>query len=271
VLGARRVEFGRPRNAADFGAVNVLGASPFDAKAEMGGRMAVPRDHLSRLVQRLAEEQVVDVDRAVDTAEELAGPEPDWDSGDHDGGESGVEQSGAGDAPSIRFKRRLARASLVCRISLLVVSSPTAPAMFRTAFIASTAVVLACHTGRQQEASPHTIADFQALRFLEGHWRGSSYAGGPFFESYRFVNDSTVAMTAWSDSTMTTPGEEKRYQLRDGEIGTNDGARLVRVDSAGHTFERGSTRWTFRRVSPDRWTARVGQTTTYTMDRMNRR
>ena len=143
--------------------------------------------------------------------------------------------------------------------------------MFRTAFIAATAVLLACDTGGQQEASPHTIADFQALRFLEGHWRGSGYAGGPFFESYRFENDSTIAMTAWSDSTMTTPSEEKQYQLRDGQIGTNDGARLVRVDSAGHTFERGSARWTFRRVSADRWTARVGQTTTYTMDRMGGR
>lgn len=117
----------------------------------------------------------------------------------------------------------------------------------------------------------HTIADLQTLRYLEGEWRGSGYEGGPFYESYRFVNDSTIEMTAWSDSTMTTPQERSEYALRNGVIRADNGGRLVRVDQDGHHFRRGSSTWTFRQVSPDRWTAQVGPSTTYTMDRMTRR
>ena len=117
----------------------------------------------------------------------------------------------------------------------------------------------------------HTLADLQALRYLEGEWRGSGYEGGAFYETYRFVNDSTIEMTAWSDSTMTTPQERSEYALRDGVIRTDNGGRLISVDQDGHRFRRGSSTWTFRRVSADRWTAQVGPSTTYTMDRMTNR
>lgn len=119
------------------------------------------------------------------------------------------------------------------------------------------------------DGARHTSADFQALRYLEGDWRGSGYEGGPFYESYRFVNDSTIEMTAWTDSTMTTAREHSQYMLRDGVIRTADGARLVRVDEDGHHFQAASYGWTFRQVGPDRWTARVGPSTIYTMDRMS--
>jgi hypothetical protein len=119
-------------------------------------------------------------------------------------------------------------------------------------------------------ASRHTVADFQLLRYLEGNWRGSGYAGGPFYESYGFLNDTTIDMTAWTDSTMTTARERTRYELRDGVIRTDKGARLVKVDQDGHHFAAASYGWTFRSVAPDRWTARVGPSTTYTMDRIVR-
>jgi hypothetical protein len=116
----------------------------------------------------------------------------------------------------------------------------------------------------------HTIADFQRLAYLEGDWRGSGYEGGPFYETYRLVNDSTIEMTAWTDSTMSSARDRSQYMLRDGVIGTADGGRLVAVDDEGHHFRRGSSGWTFRQLSPDRWTARVGPATTYTMDRIAR-
>jgi hypothetical protein len=121
---------------------------------------------------------------------------------------------------------------------------------------------------RTQDAADHTTADLQALRYLDGDWRGSGYEGGPFYESYRFVNDSTIEMTAWTDSTMTAEGKKSQYMLRDGVIRTSDGARLVSVDEDGHHFQGPSSRWTFKQVSPDRWTARVGPSTIYTMDRI---
>lgn len=121
---------------------------------------------------------------------------------------------------------------------------------------------------RTQDSANHTAADLQALRYLEGDWRGSGYEGGPFYESYRFVNDSTIEMTAWTDSTMTAEGKRSQYMLRDGVIRTSDGARLVTVDEDGHHFQGQSYRWTFKQLSPDRWTAQVGPSTIYTMDRI---
>lgn len=115
----------------------------------------------------------------------------------------------------------------------------------------------------------YTLADFQALRYIEGDWRGSGYEGGPFYESYRFVDDSTIDMTAWTDSTMTVARERSQYLLRDGSIRTSKGGRLQTVDDSGHHFRAESYGWTFSPVSPDRWTARVGPTTVYTMDRIN--
>lgn len=122
----------------------------------------------------------------------------------------------------------------------------------------------------QVATAQHTRSDFQALRYVEGDWRGSGYQGGPFYETYRFVNDSTIEMIGWTDSTLTKQQEQSHYQLRDGVIGTDKGARLVKADSTGHHFQATSYAWTFTPVSADRWTARVGPSTLYTMDRIKR-
>ena len=138
-------------------------------------------------------------------------------------------------------------------------------------------LLLACNEQPREDAAQdardvasYSLDDFQALRYLEGDWRGSGYEGGPFYETYRFVNDSTIEMTAWTDSSMTTPREQSQYMLRDGVIGTDKGGRLVSVDQNGHRFETASYGWTLRQVSPDRWTAQVGPSTIYTMDRITR-
>ena len=125
-------------------------------------------------------------------------------------------------------------------------------------------------TSQPADTVRYSIADFQALRYLEGDWRGSGYEGGPFYETYQFVNDSTIGMTAWTDSTMTTAREQSQYMLRDGGIRTSKGARLTGVDDEGHHFRSSSYGWTFRRLTADRWEARVGPATTYTMDRIAR-
>lgn len=122
----------------------------------------------------------------------------------------------------------------------------------------------------QAAAVRYTVADFQALRYVEGDWRGSGYEGGPFYETYRFVDDTTIEMTAWTDSTMSVAREQSQYLLRDGSIRTSKGGRLQKVDEAGHHFRAESYGWIFSPVSPDRWTARVGPTTVYTMDRIVR-
>jgi hypothetical protein len=124
--------------------------------------------------------------------------------------------------------------------------------------------------GSGTAAMQYSLADFQALRYLEGDWRGSGYEGGPFYETYRFADDSTIEMTAWTDSTMTVAQEHSQYLFRDGVIRTSKGALLTSVDEDGHHFETSSYGWTFTPATPDRWNARVGPSTVYTMDRIVR-
>lgn len=113
-----------------------------------------------------------------------------------------------------------------------------------------------------------TLADFQGLRFIEGTWRGSAPGATPFFETYRVLDDSTIRMHTWTDSTRTVAGEETEYRLRDGAILAGKDGRLLRRDHAGYAFAAPTYAWTFRPASADRWTAQVGPSTTYVMERV---
>ena len=126
-----------------------------------------------------------------------------------------------------------------------------------------------------QAAAPAkvTLADFAGLRFIEGTWKGSGYAPGPFYETYKFVNDSTIQMFSWTDSTFTKKSDSTTYMFRNGEIRSRNGeAAVVRIDSAGYHFRRvagQSPGWVFRRISADRWTATLNNgRTVYTLDRL---
>lgn len=116
-----------------------------------------------------------------------------------------------------------------------------------------------------------TLSDFGGLRFIEGSWKGSGYAPGPFYESYRFINDSTMEMAGWSDSTFTKKTDSTLYVFRNGEVRSRDGrAAVIRIDSLGYTFANlnGQGRWVFRRITQDRWTATLNNgRTVYTLDR----
>ncbi len=143
-------------------------------------------------------------------------------------------------------------------------------------------LVTACERGASQQSqqiSNQTVAvpsdtarltleEFRGLRFLQGSWRGQGGDGTSFFETYEFVDDSTIAMTAWRDSSMASARELSRYMWRGGAVATADGARLVRVDKDGFHFQAPTYRWSFQPVSADRWLARVGPSTVYTMDRV---
>jgi hypothetical protein len=147
----------------------------------------------------------------------------------------------------------------------------------RTAWLSCALVVATSAIAQAQAPQPgrFTLEEFRALRFIEGDWRGSGYTT-PFFERYTFVNDSTIEMTAWTDSTFSTrAGNGSMYSYRGGEVRTRSGGALIRIDSLGHHFSSLSARpspWVFRRVSEDRWTATLGadRRTVYTMDRMRR-
>jgi len=115
---------------------------------------------------------------------------------------------------------------------------------------------------QKTEARPshHTLTDFQSLRWLEGDWRGT---GGqrPFFERYEMLNDTTIQIRYFADSTRTEGHGTGSVYLSNGMIyHAADGATwvVVQFDSTGIYFApregaHNSFRWT--RVSPNTWEA----------------
>lgn len=108
-----------------------------------------------------------------------------------------------------------------------------------------------------------TVAQFGQLRWLEGRWRGAEAAGAPFFESYRFLDDSTILSFSFADSTFTTVTDSGRMQLR-GDTVTSGWPVPERVaialDSASVAFSaplRGGNGFSWHLEGPGAWTARL--------------
>ena len=108
-----------------------------------------------------------------------------------------------------------------------------------------------------------TTADLQKLRWIEGSWRGTGDQQKPFFERYRFENDSVLVVDSFEDETLKKLTETTRFELKDGEFGGgNEGARYVAtwISDQGIEFGpavkvRNSFRW--ERESKDVWKATI--------------
>jgi len=117
-----------------------------------------------------------------------------------------------------------------------------------------------------------TAADFRGLKFLEGRWRGTGYQT-PFFENYRFVNDSTIEMHSAADSTFRNSKPGSRIEFRAGTIYMGDGQSryaVTRIDKDGYRFTelngRGAFVW--KRENANEWTAVLGGGAVYRMYRI---
>jgi hypothetical protein len=99
-----------------------------------------------------------------------------------------------------------------------------------------------------------TTRDLARLRWIVGDWRGTGVDGttqAPFYERYRFADDSTLLVESFDDSTWRAPSEVTRYELRATHLGNDgSGARWVAVgiDSLGVDFApvaraRNTFRW----------------------------
>jgi hypothetical protein len=106
--------------------------------------------------------------------------------------------------------------------------------------------------------APLTAKDLQALRWIEGTWRGTGGGVAPFVERYRFENPTTLVMESLENDKVTGTS---RYELRNGEFrsGTTTAGQVATAfDSKSITFEfvarqRGGYRW--ERVSENAWRA----------------
>jgi hypothetical protein len=142
----------------------------------------------------------------------------------------------------------------------------------------------AANTPLPADAGTFALLDFQRLRWMNGMWRGFMPDGSRFYERYRVLDDSTMVMHAFPDSTFGTPSDSSRIMLRDGRI-INDGgsARWVatRLDSVGVDFAPhfgAPNRFTWARESDTQWSATMRwtdesgrpQTRTYALHKFGR-
>jgi len=113
----------------------------------------------------------------------------------------------------------------------------------------------------QNPAKKISTADLQKLKWIEGTWRGTGDNQKPFFERYRFENDSTLAVDSFPDEKLATVEDTTRFVLKDGVFGGggNDSRwDATVIDDKGVTFEpvsnaRNSFRW--EQQTKDLWLA----------------
>jgi hypothetical protein len=142
--------------------------------------------------------------------------------------------------------------------------------------------VLATSVAGAQTQAKATRTSFKRLQWIVGSWRGSGGAFPSFFEEYRLVNDSTIQMRAFSDSTFRTATDSSMIEFRNGGISSRNARssyvaievtptsiRFIRpgMTTGGHTFSR---------VSADEWKATLhpaasgGAAVIYVMKRVHR-
>jgi len=106
-----------------------------------------------------------------------------------------------------------------------------------------------------------TPGDLAKLRWIEGTWRGTGGDVPPFFERYKFENETTLLVETLADETLSKVSDQSRFELKDGHFGYSaegSGSVATALDDTSITFEptgksRNSFRW--QRESANSWKA----------------
>lgn len=148
----------------------------------------------------------------------------------------------------------------------------------RTVFLLIAAVVAGClfapacaknraNSAPQTPATPtvtpgrFSTSDLTKLRWIEGTWRGTGDVETPFYERYRFENDSTLAVEGFADEKVDRVSDITRFELKEGQFGNGgDGSRWVAtvIDNDSITFEpvsKARNSFVWKRASKDLWQA----------------
>jgi hypothetical protein len=135
-------------------------------------------------------------------------------------------------------------------------------------------------TSCERPRTDYTLQDFSKLRWLEGTWRGQIPKGGYFYETYRVLDDSTIAMRGYEDSTFTRANDSANIMFRAGRVidtSTTAAYAATRLDTSRVDFaptEHAANHFSWVRTSPDAWTATLrpakGDTVAYPMVRIRR-
>jgi hypothetical protein len=123
-----------------------------------------------------------------------------------------------------------------------------------------------------------TMTDFGKLRWLDGSWRGTLPKGGYFYERYEFVDDSTITMHGYADSTFSAANDSAQIVFRGNKVydrGVSAEWIASRVDEKSIEFspvKNASNSFVWNPVSNDQWTATLksanGISTNYDMQRV---
>jgi hypothetical protein len=113
---------------------------------------------------------------------------------------------------------------------------------------------------RGQPKTPFGAADLGKLHWMEGTWKATAPGENPHFERYKFVNDSTIEIAYYSDSTFSRETGTGRVYLSVGRIYHTFGPRrwgATAVDSSGAYFVpqvNANNTFAWSRQSANAWT-----------------
>ena len=125
----------------------------------------------------------------------------------------------------------------------------------------STPTILPLPTPKHIAPKQITPADLAKLHWIGGTWRGTGGGVPPFYERYKFANDSTLIVETLADETLSKVDDVSRFELKDGLFGhssVDSGSVATALDDSSITFEsygmaQNSFRW--QRESGNSWKA----------------
>ncbi|HUS12808.1 MAG TPA: hypothetical protein VMZ30_20225 [Pyrinomonadaceae bacterium] len=112
---------------------------------------------------------------------------------------------------------------------------------------------------RSTQPKQVTPADLAKLRWIEGTWRGTGGEVPPFYERYKFENDSTLIVETL-DETLSKVSDVSRFELKDGHFGSgtaDSGSVATALDDTSISFAplgKGNF-FRFQRESENSWKA----------------
>ncbi len=110
-------------------------------------------------------------------------------------------------------------------------------------------------------AATVTPEQFRTIGWIEGTWRGTGGGVEPFYERYRFADDSTLVRHTFSDSTLVEVSDSTTIALRGGRVvdpAEDPHWQVTAFDSTSWRFAstgEAGRGFTWRRDAPDQWTA----------------
>jgi hypothetical protein len=120
--------------------------------------------------------------------------------------------------------------------------------------------LLMIYAGAKSQQPSYGINDFKKLGWLQGKWEGSATGEATFYEQYKFLNDSTLAMLYYKDASFTGVPDTGWVLLKGNSIIHQSGKALWKLSSlsdkevvfAPVNVKRG---FVWRKENKDQWSA----------------